>query len=129
MTPSERFQLLLRSLEALKEINLSVPIVVEGKRDLKALRMMGFKGEIIIVHRGKPLYEFSEALLQRASSFVLLIDWDQRGEKLYQRLSDLMEGHFEEFAHFRQQIINASEGEIYEIEDLPLLLEKLSRQT
>lgn len=127
MTPRQRLQVLLRSLEALKEINLTVPIVVEGKRDLRALRLMGFKGEIITVHRGRPLYELSEALLRRTSSFVLLIDWDQRGKKLYQRLSALLEGHYEEFAHLREQIITATEGEVLEVEDLPALIEKLSR--
>jgi 5S rRNA maturation endonuclease (ribonuclease M5) len=127
LTPKDRLQILLRALQCLKEINLSVPIVVEGKRDLRALRLLGFKGEIILLHRGKPIYEFSESLLRKASSFVLLLDWDQRGEKLYQRLTTLLEGHHEEFAHLRDQIITASEGEVYEVEALPALIEKLSR--
>ncbi len=127
MTERQRLQILLQAIQSLKEINLTVPIVVEGKRDLRALRSLGFRGEIILLHRGKPIYEFSESLLQRASSFVLLLDWDPKGQQLYQRLKDLLHGHFEEFSPLRDQIISAAEEEIHEVEAIPLLIEKLSR--
>ncbi len=128
MSPSERLRQLLRTLEALRQVNLTVPIVVEGKRDLKALRMMGLEGEIITLHRGRPLYEFSEFILRRTSSVVLLLDWDQRGEKLYERLSTLLEGHFEEYSHLRQQIKAIAEEDFHEVESIPSFIERLSRE-
>jgi len=127
LTPKQRLQILLTAIETLKEINLSVPIIVEGKRDLRALRSLGFKGEVWILHRGKPIYEFCEAVLKKASSFVLLLDWDPKGQALYKRVSTLLEGHFEQYSSLREQIISASAEEIYEVEGLPALLERLSR--
>ncbi len=47
----ERLESFDRILESMKELNS--PIVVEGKRDVSALRDLGYKGELIELNDGK----------------------------------------------------------------------------
>ncbi|MEM2935339.1 MAG: hypothetical protein QXF32_03145 [Candidatus Thermoplasmatota archaeon] len=43
-----------RTLEELKEKNRSIPIIVEGEKDVKALHDLDIKGEIITIHGKLP---------------------------------------------------------------------------
>jgi 5S rRNA maturation endonuclease (ribonuclease M5) len=121
--------LLIRILRDLKEINRLVPIIVEGKRDRHALRRLGFSGEIILLHTGKGLYEFSEEILRRYDRVVILLDWDQRGSQLYQKLTSLLKGHYEEFAIFRDTLISLCSSEIQTVEEIPRILNKILRDS
>jgi len=42
-------------LEELSQINESVPIIVEGFRDVQALRALGIHGEIVKLHSGRSI--------------------------------------------------------------------------
>ncbi len=112
-------------LEALLEVNRHVPVVVEGKRDAQALRRLGLVGEIITLHRGKGLYEFSEHLLQKHHRVVLLLDWDKTGEHLMGLLREHLRGHYEEFAPFRELLRILCQKDINDIEGIPALLKRL----
>ena len=57
-TDLERAERLKLTIEELYETNKMVPVIVEGKRDVHALRKLGLIGEIITLHRGKNLYDF-----------------------------------------------------------------------
>jgi 5S rRNA maturation endonuclease (ribonuclease M5) len=122
----ERAERLREVLESLHEINRSVPIVVEGKRDVTALREIGFTGEIIAVHGGKGLYEFCEDLAERFRRVVLLTDWDEQGEVLHRKLSEHLRGMSEEFAFLREIIRFLCQKDVKDIEGMPALLERLS---
>ena len=65
-------------------IELNSPIIVEGKRDVMALRNLGYKGELIELNDGKSILFTVEILakkLGRQGIFVILMDWDRTGEK------------------------------------------------
>ncbi len=116
-------RLLLRLLRDLREVNRFVPIIVEGKRDRDALRRLGFTGEIILLHTGRRLYEFSEDIARRHERVILLLDWDRRGTQLYQRLSHLLKGHHEEFSVFRNTLIRVCGEVIESVEEIPSVIE------
>ena len=71
------------------------PILVEGKRDRQALRVLGFRGDIELVNRGWSLERlagwFAERLPCRnpvdgKESLILLMDWDRTGGRLQNQL-------------------------------------------
>lgn len=122
----ERAKRLKEFLEILYEINKSFPVVVEGKRDLLALRKLGFPGEIITVHSGRGLYDFCHNISENYGKVILLIDWDENGDILYKKLSENLSGLWEEFSHFREALRMLCQKDVKAIEDIPVLLRRLS---
>ncbi len=118
----DNLQLIFRLLKDLKELNRTIPILVEGKRDRETLRKFGFDGIIELVHQGKNLYELSEELLCKYDRIIILLDWDRRGEALYMKLCEYLKGHYEEFSFIRETLIKAVNNEFFEVEDLISLL-------
>ncbi len=90
-----RFKLAAQALTILLEENsLGRPIIVEGKKDTKALRELGFTGTIEQLNRGWDLDRFCTYLLEtygtRSSEgsavLELLMDWDRTGTTLQNKL-------------------------------------------
>lgn len=61
-----------------------VPIVVEGYKDERSLRALGISGPILRLS-GKNLLEIAERL-QRFDDFLILTDFDRKGQELTSRL-------------------------------------------
>lgn len=112
-------------MEALYEANKKIPVIVEGKRDAAALRELGLVGEIITLHSGNNLYEFSEDLHDRFTKVILLLDWDDKGESLNRTLSSYLGGIWEEYSGFREMVKILCQKDIKDIEGIPKLLKKL----
>lgn len=121
----ERAKRLRKIIEALNEINKSVPIIVEGNMDVSALRKLGLTGEIITLHNGKSLYDFCSDISERFQKVVLLLDWDKKGEDLSKTLSMHLNGHWEEFSFFREIFKVNCQKEIKDIQGIPKLLRRL----
>lgn len=124
-TDIERAERLREVLEALCEINKSVPIIVEGHRDASALRQLGLAGEIITLHGGKNLYDFCTDIAERFERIVILLDWDKKGQSLTKTLFTHLKGQWEEFSFFRELIKLLCQKEINDIEGIPKLLRRL----
>jgi len=124
----ERAEKIREILYYLYEINKLVPIIVEGKRDKKALRDIGFEGEIITLHSGKSIYEFTETIAQKFEKVVLLIDWDEKGEEIYSKVGENLQGMWEDFASIRELLKLLCQKEIAEIEEIPKLFMRISGQ-
>ncbi len=118
----ENLEIIFRLIADLKELNKTVPVLVEGKRDREALRRFGLEGTIELVHQGKNLYELSEELLCKYDRIIMLLDWDMRGEALYTKLCEYLKGHYEEFSFIRQTLKRVSRNEFLEVEELVSLL-------
>ncbi|MFH0816961.1 MAG: hypothetical protein V1934_09145 [Methanobacteriota archaeon] len=88
MDDAERLELLDKLIEELKEASLSMPIIVEGKRDTKALRALGVEGEIIGLNQGMGIVAFCEGVARAHGKVILLTDWDAKGGKLHRALAD-----------------------------------------
>lgn len=125
----ERAEKIKEVLHSLYEINKLIPIIVEGKRDKKALRDMGFDGEIITIHSGKSLYEFSENIANRFDKVVLLIDWDEKGQELYSKVGQNLQGLWEDFASLRELLKILCQKEISEIEEIPSLFQRIAGES
>ena len=96
-------------------------VVVEGLRDVKALRALGFKGHIDVCSQlavSEP--EFTEALSRKDGSILILTDYDDEGKRINRHLTQLLERHGVKVkVGLRRQFgrIMAAIG-VYAIEDL-----------
>ena len=78
-------------LEELIEENASAPIIVEGERDLRALRRIGVAGIIIIYNRGEGVVPFCESTAREHRRVIMLMDWDRSGSELHEAISRNLE--------------------------------------
>jgi len=76
----------------LQEENKTIPILVEGDKDLLALRKLGLKGEIISINKGKSLSDFCDSLASEYKDIIILTDWDRRGGHLGHTIRKNLEG-------------------------------------
>ncbi len=124
-TELERGERLREVLGLLYDANKRFPIIVEGKKDIAALRKIGLVGDIITLHSGKGLYDFCEDVVDRFVKVIVLMDWDAKGEALQRTLSRHLAGHCEEFSSFRGILKVLCQKDIKDIEGIPKLLMRL----
>jgi 5S rRNA maturation endonuclease (ribonuclease M5) len=86
MDEAARFDALLEVLEELAEANETVPILVEGKRDVTSLRLLDCRGVIEPINQGAPLFNLCETLATKTRQVILMTDWDRKGGVLYETL-------------------------------------------
>lgn len=83
MLEPEVLEELEKTLEEVKELSKEgTLIIVEGKKDERALRKLGINGEIFrIPHNGKTILNSLEDL-PKEEEFLILTDFDRTGEEL-----------------------------------------------
>lgn len=79
---------LLIAVEELRFLSETSPIIVEGMRDVEALRMMGITGNIFPLNRGKSIIDFCTDLSMEYDEAVILTDWDGKGNHLCHLLKE-----------------------------------------
>ncbi len=100
--------------------------MVEGRKDVKALRSIGLVGEIVTIHSGKSIYEFAEQIAEKFHKIILLTDWDEKGEQLLKAVGKETEGMWEEFSGIRVVLKALCQKNIKDIEGIPALLQRLA---
>jgi len=95
-------------------------VIVEGKRDEKALRAMGYNGPLIkVMSSGLSLQRIASRIGARYTKAILLLDYDRQGEKLSARLRMLLEREgIDVDDEARENILGAVEGTIKGVEEL-----------
>ena len=116
----------------IESLNLSTEaILVEGKRDTKALEDLGCTRPIIELNNGKSLLSTVESLVELYSSksFIILTDWDRTGNILAEKLKrygescDLVPNMI-----VRDELILIGSKDITCVEELPALINKFRRE-
>jgi len=85
---------ILQILDALvQESEKGVPVVVEGKKDVDALRTLGVAGPILSVKTGGKSFADAMGEMERQgfAEVVLLLDFDRRGKEGTKRLKQSLE--------------------------------------
>jgi 5S rRNA maturation endonuclease (ribonuclease M5) len=87
----EKIQQVLTQLA--EESAKGVPVVVEGKKDVEALRCFGVTGLVLTVKTGGKSYvqAMHEIEQTSCSEIVLLLDFDRRGKQGTRRLKESLE--------------------------------------
>jgi 5S rRNA maturation endonuclease (ribonuclease M5) len=90
----EKEEKILQILEALAEESAKgKPIVVEGKKDVDALRALGVAGAVLTVKTGGKSFldAVSEIEKMRVPEVILFLDFDRRGKEGTKRLKQSLE--------------------------------------
>jgi 5S rRNA maturation endonuclease (ribonuclease M5) len=93
-------------------------IIVEGKRDKKALKSLGMKD--IIAINGRPLYMVAEIALKDKKEIVILTDFDKKGRDIEKRLKNLLQKHGKNpNSKLRWKIMSLGKNKIEDFGNIP----------
>ena len=113
-------------IDELGEENRSIPIVVEGKKDIEALRKLDISGSIISVNAGVPLIDFCDKIAQEHTDIIILTDWDRKGGYLCRTIKKNLEGRVNCNTKYRE--LFAKNAMIRTLEGLPSWLETMKKK-
>ncbi|MEM2934367.1 MAG: DNA primase [Methanocellales archaeon] len=87
MRDEERLKQIELLMKELKEASKKGAIIlVEGRKDERALRDLGIQGEVIFASH-YPLLQLSDQVANDGAEIVLLTDWDRKGDLLAEKIS------------------------------------------
>ena len=102
------------------------PVLVEGERDVAALRKLGLEGEILKLNLGEGLVARADELSHRYKKIILLTDWDYKGVELHDRLKRLLQdAQVKTDDFFWSRLRKLVGGGSRTVEDLPAFLKIL----
>jgi 5S rRNA maturation endonuclease (ribonuclease M5) len=94
-------------------------IVVEGKRDLEALRSIGFDGDVVVFHNFRGIGEFVHNIAMRNRKVILLLDMDRKGKVLTSKiLKHLNSSCQHDYLQTKRRLAQITRGRLKHIEDL-----------
>lgn len=106
-----------KALSELQEENKKIPIIVEGEKDIEALRKLDITGTIISVNTGISLTDFCDKIAREYKEIIILSDWDRRGGYICHTIKKNLEGRVSCNIYYRG--IFAKNSMIRTIEGLP----------
>ncbi len=106
--------------------NETVPILVEGEKDVAALRRLGVTGTILTVHAGVSLVDVCDHIAMLYSEIILLTDWDRKGGRLARAIEKNLSGRTRCITEFRGRL--AGHTMVKDIEGLPSYLDSMQRK-
>ncbi len=119
----ERIEEIILELQARAESGAI--IVVEGKKDVQSLAMLGIKGDMKLASQ-QPLLEFTELLSKSGKEIVLLTDWDKKGGMVAQKIiKHLLSYGIMPNIDIRSRIRNLVKKKIKDIESLNSYVSRL----
>jgi len=117
-------ELLVKQIKETRELNLEIPIIVEGRLDVVALRKIGFSGEIIHLPKNKTMINFSHSLT-KYREVILLMDWDRKGKRLTSILEKYLITEGIRVNLKLWKLLNTINSETSNVEGLPAFMEKI----
>ncbi|KYK20858.1 hypothetical protein AYK25_04270 [Thermoplasmatales archaeon SM1-50] len=126
MNDKQKIEEFEQLLDALREDNTSVPIIVEGDKDIAALRKLEIKGEIIRFNKGQSVSDFCDNITQKHRKIILLTDWDWRGGRLCTSIKKHLENRVECNITYRK--LFAKRCSCRTVEGIPSWFETLQRK-
>ncbi|MEE9440852.1 MAG: toprim domain-containing protein [Candidatus Thermoplasmatota archaeon] len=114
------------ALFELREENKTVPIIVEGDKDIEALRKLDMTGEIIRFNVGLSIPDFCDMISQKYKNIILLTDWDRKGGYLCSTIKKNLESRVGCNTRYRE--IFAKRSMIRTLEGLPSWIETLRKK-
>ncbi len=120
---------LLEILERIKAEDSEVPIIVEGKKDKKALKKLGIERKIIQIKKGKRVFRIIEDLRGKYEKVIILTDWDHSGGKLCYKIKKACESNAIEYdIDYRKEIIKYLKKEVKDVESIPSFVDRAKRR-
>lgn len=129
----EKEEKFLQVLERLaKESTKGIAIIVEGKKDVKALRALAVEGRIIEAKTsGKSMLDVISDMEEYGSrEVILLLDFDRRGREWTKRLKQHLEKmKIKPNIFFWKTLLNIAGREVKDVEGLASYVTTLKKKT
>ena len=126
LSPDERYEEIMKVVDDLRELSGSMPVVVEGMRDAKALAGLGIHTNVVTLSKGMTLFAFCEEIARSWREVVVLTDWDRKGGQLARRLKEAFEANETKVVdEIRMQLVILTKKEVKDVEGLPSYLVRL----
>ena len=117
---------MLEVVDEIEHRSESTPIVVEGIKDVEALKRLGIRRNVVSLGKGLTVFAFCERLSRRSKTVIVLTDWDRKGGKLARMMKDALEANgAKPDMDLRAKLVVLSKKDIKDIESLPRYLERL----
>jgi 5S rRNA maturation endonuclease (ribonuclease M5) len=130
LTPAERLDEILKLLDMLEDISAETPVIVEGMRDIEALRRMGITKNVVSMGKGLSIFTFCEGISRTHHEVVVLTDWDRKGGRLARALKEAFEANGVKVNdRIRAQLVMLSKKEVKDIESMPTFIGRLRALT
>lgn len=97
--------------------NTKAVVVVEGKRDARALRSLGFNGMLMQFHSYGGYVRFAD-IVAKYSRVVILFDYDKKGRYMTYRLVKLLQRRTKPDLTYRRRLARITQGRIRFVEQL-----------
>ena len=123
LTPEDRDLEIAASLESfIKKLNdesvNGALVVVEGQRDMDALRALGFKGPIIMLSHNQNLVGLT-LLAEKYGKTILLLDFDRKGRILSKKAATILqEKKVKIDLFYRRELAYLTKGRVVGIQEL-----------
>ena len=92
-------------------------VVVEGKRDVNALKSIGFSGKIIEFHKFGGVVNFADSVA-RYEKLIILFDRDRKGRYLTEKTIQLLQRRTKIDLSFKRKLTVITRGKIRFVEQL-----------
>ncbi|MFP4050644.1 MAG: toprim domain-containing protein [Thermoplasmata archaeon] len=115
-------------LEEIKEEEEEVPIIVEGRKDVQALKELGFERKIIRIKKNDTIFHIIEDLREEYERVIILTDWDSTGGKLSGKIKKACQANIIDYdLEYRREIIKYVKKEIKDVESIPSFIKRAER--
>ena len=95
-------------------------VVVEGKRDVKALASIGFIGNVVMLNSYKGVNKLVERL-EQTGKVILMLDMDRKGKYLTQKILTLLQYKGKNVDLFyKKTLAEITKGKVRHTEDLTI---------
>ena len=128
LSPEERLEELEAVFLDLEDACETSPIIVEGKKDVEALTLLGITKNVITLSKGVSMFTFSEGISGRWGKAVILTDWDRKGGHLARMLKEaLVNNGVDVNDSIRARLAMLSMKEVKDIQSLPRFIDNLRK--
>ncbi|MGB6501028.1 MAG: toprim domain-containing protein [Thermoplasmata archaeon] len=94
-------------------------VVVEGERDRRAIRRLGWSAAVVVVHRGRSLSATAQSLVEESRRVIVLTDWDTAGGTFARRFREFLTAERVELdLDYRRRLAHILRGELAHVEGL-----------
>ncbi|MCY4490186.1 MAG: toprim domain-containing protein [Thaumarchaeota archaeon] len=92
-------------------------VIVEGKKDVNALRLLGFSGNLLQIHRFRGFIQFADHVAQY-KNVIILFDRDRKGRQLTRKAVRLLTRRTRVDLSFKKRLCVITRGQVVFTEQL-----------
>ncbi|MFP4000663.1 MAG: toprim domain-containing protein [Thermoplasmata archaeon] len=130
MRLKEELEGVLDIIEEIKNEDKDIPIIVEGKNDVKALKDLGIERKIVKIKKGKSIIRIIEGLRRKYEKVIILTDWDPTGRKLCYDIKKACQSNDIEYdLDYRKRIVKFLKKEVKDVEGIPSFIKRARTNT